>query len=46
VAADDKARVEGFTKDLKEAVEKDDTAMIRSTLEQLQQALYAAGAAV
>jgi molecular chaperone DnaK len=46
VGAEDKAKVEGFTKDLKEAVEKDDTAMIRSTLEQLQQALYAAGAAV
>jgi len=46
VGAEDKAKVEGFTKDLKEAVEKDDTAMMRSSLEQLQQALYAAGAAV
>jgi molecular chaperone DnaK len=46
VAADDKAKVEGFTTDLKAAVEKDDTAAIKATLEQLQQALYAAGASV
>ncbi|GDX76949.1 chaperone protein dnaK2 [Cyanobium sp.] len=46
VAADDKAKVEGFTADLKAAVEKDDTAAIKATLEQLQQALYAAGASV
>ena len=46
VAADDKAKVEGFTADLKAAVEKDDTDAIKSTLEQLQQALYAAGASV
>ena len=46
VAADDKAKVEGFTADLKQAVEKDDTAAIKATLEQLQQALYAAGASV
>ncbi len=46
VAADDKAKVEGFTVDLKAAVEKDDTAAIKATLEQLQQALYAAGASV
>ena len=46
VGAEDKAKVEGFTKDLKEAVAKDDTAAIKSTLEQLQQALYAAGASV
>ncbi len=46
VGAEDKAKVEGFTKDLKEAMEKDDTAAIKATLEQLQQALYAAGAAV
>ena len=39
VAADDKAKVEGFTADLKAAVEKDDTAAIKATLEQLQQAL-------
>ena len=44
VAADDKAKVEGFTACLKAAVEKDDTAAIKATLEQLQQALYAAGA--
>ncbi|MFM7267007.1 MAG: molecular chaperone DnaK, partial [Cyanobium sp.] len=46
VSADDKAKVEGFTADLKAAVEKDDTATIKTTLEQLQQALYAAGASV
>jgi molecular chaperone DnaK len=46
VGADDKAKVEGFTADLKAAVERDDTAAIKSTLEQLQQALYAAGASV
>ncbi|KEF42438.1 MAG: molecular chaperone DnaK [Cyanobium sp. CACIAM 14] len=46
VAAEDKAKVEGFTKDLKEAVAKEDTPAIKATLEQLQQALYAAGASV
>jgi molecular chaperone DnaK len=46
VAADDKAKVEGFTADLKAAVEQDDTPAIKATLEQLQQALYAAGASV
>jgi molecular chaperone DnaK len=46
VAAGDKAKVEGFTADLKAAVEKDDTDAIKATLEQLQQALYAAGASV
>ncbi|WP_216900418.1 molecular chaperone DnaK [Synechococcus sp. CCY 9618] len=46
VGAEDKAKVEGFTKDLKEAVEKDDTPAIKASLEQLQQALYAAGASV
>jgi molecular chaperone DnaK len=46
VSADDKAKVEGFTKELKEAIEKDDTDTMKSVLEQLQQALYAAGASV
>jgi molecular chaperone DnaK len=46
VAAEDKAKVEQYTAQLKEAVEKDDTATIKTVLEQLQQALYAAGAAV
>jgi molecular chaperone DnaK (HSP70) len=46
VGADDKAKVETFTKELKEAIEKDDTATMKSVLEQLQQALYAAGASV
>ncbi|MEI6615223.1 MAG: molecular chaperone DnaK [Cyanobium sp. ELA507] len=46
VGVDDKAKVEGFTADLKQAMEKDDTAAIKATLEQLQQALYAAGASV
>jgi len=46
VSADDKAKVESFTKELKEAIEKDDTDTMKSVLEQLQQALYAAGASV
>jgi molecular chaperone DnaK len=46
VSAEDKSKVEGFTQELKQAVEKDDTATIKTVLEQLQQALYAAGAAV
>ena len=46
VGAEDKAKVEQFSAQLKEALEKDDSATIKSTLEQLQQALYAAGAAV
>jgi len=46
VGADDKSKVEDFTKQLKAAVENDDTATIKTVLEQLQQALYAAGAAV
>ena len=46
VSADDKAKVENFTKELKEAIEKDDTESMKSVLEQLQQALYAAGASV
>jgi molecular chaperone DnaK len=46
VGAEDKAKVEQFSSQLKEAVEKDDTATIKTVLEQLQQALYAAGAAV
>jgi molecular chaperone DnaK len=46
VGAEDKAKVEQFSTQLKEALEKDDTAAIKSILEQLQQALYAAGAAV
>jgi len=46
VGADDKAKVEGLSADLKAAVEKDDSAAIKASLEQLQQALYAAGASV
>ncbi|NDG75307.1 MAG: molecular chaperone DnaK, partial [Synechococcaceae bacterium WB8_1B_136] len=46
VGAEDKAKVEGFSKTLKEAIEKEDYDTIKTTLEQLQQALYAAGAAV
>jgi len=46
VGAEDKAKVEQFTAQLKQAVEKDDTATIKTVLEQLQQALYSAGAAV
>ena len=46
VCAEDKAKVEQLSAQLKEAVEKDDTATMKTVLEQLQQALYAAGAAV
>jgi len=46
VSADDKSKVEGFTTQLKEAIEKDDFDTMKSVQEQLQQALYAAGAAV
>jgi len=46
VAAADKAKVEQFSTQLKEALAKDDTTTIKTVLEQLQQALYAAGASV
>ena len=46
VGAEDKAKVEQFSSQLKEAVANDDTATMKSVLEQLQQALYSAGAAV
>jgi molecular chaperone DnaK len=46
VGAEDKAKVEQFSSQLKEALANDDTATIKSVLEQLQQALYSAGAAV
>ena len=46
VSADDKSKVEGFTAQLKEAIEKDDFDTMKSVQEELQQALYAAGAAV
>jgi molecular chaperone DnaK len=46
VGAEDKAKVEEFSKTLKAAIEKEDYDTIKSTLEQLQQALYAAGASV
>ena len=46
VGAEDKAKVEGFSTTLKEAIEKEDYDTMKSTLEELQQALYAAGAAV
>ena len=46
VSAEDKSKVEGFTTQLKEAIEKDDYDTMKSVQEQLQQALYAAGAAV
>ncbi len=46
VGAADKTKVEDFAKQLKEALEKDDIETIKTVLEQLQQALYAAGAAV
>jgi molecular chaperone DnaK len=46
VGAEDKAKVEGSAAKLKEAVAKDDFDTMKSELETLQQALYAAGAAV
>jgi molecular chaperone DnaK len=46
VGAEDKAKVEGSSAKLKEAIEKDDFDTMKSELETLQQALYAAGAAV
>jgi molecular chaperone DnaK len=46
VGAEDKAKVEASSTKLKEAIEKDDFDTIKSELETLQQALYAAGAAV
>jgi len=46
VAAEDKGKVEGLSKQLKEALEKEDFDTIKTVLEQLQQALYAAGASV
>ncbi|MCP9808140.1 molecular chaperone DnaK [Cyanobium sp. HWJ4-Hawea] len=46
VGADDKAKVEASSAKLKEALEKEDFETIKSELETLQQALYAAGAAV
>jgi molecular chaperone DnaK len=46
VGADDKTKVEASAARLKEAVEKEDFDTMKSELETLQQALYAAGAAV
>ena len=46
VGAEDKAKVEASSAKLKDAVEKEDFATMKSELETLQQALYAAGAAV
>ena len=46
VGAEDKSKVEASSAKLKEALEKEDFDTIKSELEVLQQALYAAGAAV
>jgi molecular chaperone DnaK len=46
VSAEDKEKVESSSKALKEAVEKEDFATVKTELEALQKALYAAGAAV
>ena len=46
VSAEDKSKVETHAKTLKEAVEKEDFARIKTELEELQKALYAAGASV
>jgi molecular chaperone DnaK len=46
VSAEDKSKVEAASTRLKEAVEKEDFETMKSELEVLQQALYAAGASV
>ena len=46
VGADDKAKVESSSAKLKEAIAKEDFDTMKSELETLQQALYAAGASV
>jgi molecular chaperone DnaK len=46
VGAEDTSKVEASSAKLKEAIEKDDFDTMQSELEILQQALYAAGAAV
>jgi hypothetical protein len=46
VGAEDKAKVESSSAKLKEAIAKEDFDTMKSELEILQQALYAAGAAV
>jgi molecular chaperone DnaK len=46
VGAEDKAKVEASSAKLKEALQKEDFDTMKSELETLQQALYAAGAAV
>ncbi|NQV11671.1 MAG: Hsp70 family protein, partial [Cyanobacteria bacterium] len=46
VSAEDKGKVEGFSTQLKEAIAQEDYPTIKTVLEQLQQALYAAGASV
>jgi molecular chaperone DnaK len=46
VSAEDKSKVEAHAKTLKEAVEKEDFATIKTELEELQKALYSAGASV
>ena len=46
MGAEDKAKVEASSTKLKEAIAKDDFDTMKSELEILQQALYAAGAAV
>ncbi|SBO44141.1 molecular chaperone DnaK [Cyanobium sp. NIES-981] len=46
VSAEDREKVESSSKALKEAVEKEDFATVKTELEALQKALYAAGAAV
>ena len=46
VGAEDKAKVESSSAKLKEAISKEDFDTMKSELETLQQALYAAGAAV
>jgi len=46
VSAEDKGKVEGYSTQLKEAIAQEDYPTIKTVLEQLQQALYAAGASV
>jgi len=46
ISAEDKGKVEGFASQLKEAIEKENFEAMKTVQEQLQQALYAAGASV
>ena len=46
ISAEDKGKVEGFANQLKEAISQENFETMKTVQEQLQQALYAAGASV